>query len=238
MPKISLKSNERVLIAGKTGSGKTYLARYITDPLKRLVVLDGKGTLSGWGLDTFNPSTMRELIAGKPARLRAIPGMNENPAEYCEQVLQACYLAGNITIYIDELYAIAPPNKKPPDSLWSIYTRGRELGIGVWAATQRPVWIPLFTMSESEHFFLFRLQLEEDRARMSAFMGERVIETIKDPHGFYYSRADSDYPEYVKQLQITSQGGKLLKTENAPLKPIQAPGPRQIKKQLERSSIP
>jgi energy-coupling factor transporter ATP-binding protein EcfA2 len=219
MPPISLKSNERVLLCGKTGSGKTYLARYITRPLKRLVVLDGKGTLGEWGLEAWNSKTMRDLRRGDNVRLRALPPIGTNFLEYWEEVISACFQAGNVTIYIDELYAVCPPNKNPSDALWSAYTRGRELGVGVWSATQRPVWIPLFALSEAEHFFVFRLQLMDDKSRLAAFMGNSVLQSIKDPHGFYYSRPDLEKPIYSERLEVNQENKGKLVTKNQSIKP-------------------
>lgn len=199
---IRLKTNERILIVGKTGSGKTYLAKYLTKKANRLIVMDAKVTLTDWNLEPWSSSVRSSMLRGEPFRARVIPPLNGDITEYWEAVLSDCYKAGNLVVYIDELYSICPPNQKPMNVLWSMYTRGRELGIGVWSSSQRPAWIPLFALSEAEHFFNFRLQLEEDRKRMAAFMGMEVQKTITDIHGFYYSMAAWDRPVYYKQLIV------------------------------------
>lgn len=205
MAQISLKTNERILATGKTGSGKTYLSRYITQKVKRLVVLDGKGTLSDWDLVPYGPDIKRTLFRNEPIRTRVLAPIGSDILAFWEEVLEVCFIAGNLTLYIDELYAVSPPNQRASNNLWSIYTRGRELGIGVWACTQRPAWIPLFALSEAEHFFCFRLQLNDDRARMAEFMGPSVLNPIKDIHGFWYARAVDEEPRYIKQLEVTDK---------------------------------
>lgn len=214
---IQVKTSERILIVGKTGSGKTYLSKYLTRQVKRLVVLDAKATLTDWNLEPWGGDTRAKLMGSEPVRARVLPPMNGDITEYWEAVLSDCYKAGNLVVYIDELYSICPPNQKPLNVLWSMYTRGRELGIGVWSSSQRPAWIPLFALSEAEHFFNFRLQLEEDRKRMAAFMGVEVLRTIVDEHGFFYSRAVWNRPQYYKALVVNQTQAKV---NNAPIQEL------------------
>jgi energy-coupling factor transporter ATP-binding protein EcfA2 len=200
-----LKSNERVFICGKTGSGKTFLARHLTRNLKRMIVLDGKGTLTDWDLQPWDRYARDLLKNQDPVRARVLWDIGQDPDEFWSDVMTQCYSAGDCTLYIDEVYAIVPPMTKVPDILWALYTRGRELGIGVWAATQRPKNVPMVCMSEAEHYFSFRLMLEDDRSRMSEFMGPDVQAPIADEHGFYYMRPEWDRPRYIPRYQ--TKGG-------------------------------
>jgi energy-coupling factor transporter ATP-binding protein EcfA2 len=210
---IQIKTNERILIVGKTGSGKTYLAKYLTRQANRLVVLDAKATLTDWNLDPWDSVSRGKLLSHEPIRIRVLPPYDGDITEYWEAVLSDCYKAGNVVIYIDELYSICPPNQKPMNVLWSMYTRGRELGIGVWSSSQRPAWIPLFALSEAEHFFNFRLQLDEDRKRMAVFMGAEVL---TNEHGFYYSKAIWDRPQFYTSLVVNQTPTYVKNTVVAP----------------------
>jgi hypothetical protein len=227
-----------VLITGKTGSGKTYLASYMTKPLKRLVVLDGKGSLSGWNLEPWDNQSISKLNKrDEPVRIRALPPFGVDPDIYWNKVLSTCYLAGNCTIYIDELYAISPPNQRPSPELFGVYTRGREPGVGVWGATQRPVSIPLIALSEAEHFFMFRLSLGEDRQRMSAFMTYDVVKTIQDTHGFYYMFAEWDKPIYVKQLEAGGQETPKVSNIKSTFQSQRDKGPRRTRRLLHKEPL-
>jgi hypothetical protein len=162
--------------------------------------LDGKGTLSDWGLQDWTSETRGALRKGKPARVRVtLPWGIKEPLDFWNEILQESFFDGDLTIYIDEIYAIAEPQKKPPEALWACYTRGRELGVGVWGVSQRPVWVPLFCLSEADWFFAFRLQLEEDRKKVAAFMGPQVLPPIQDKHGFFHMGAEDDDPIYIKR---------------------------------------
>jgi hypothetical protein len=173
----------------------------LTRSLKRLVVLDGKGTLAPWGLLEWTRESRSMLKNGEEVRVRVAWDIGQDVFDFWEGVLEEVYNAGNCTVYCDELYALTEKPGMVQPALRAIYTRGRELNIGAWAATQRPVSVPLVTLSESEHFFMFRLTMDDDRARMAEFMTQVVREPIQDRHGFYYMFAEEDQPIYIPQLQ-------------------------------------
>jgi hypothetical protein len=183
MPAIAVQSNQRVALVGKTASGKTYFARHLCAPLPRLIVFDPKGTLNTpeWNLGSGG-DVIRRLKAGKPGRLRVPAPFNGDWTPY----LRLVWSLKNITLYIDEIYGVIEPGHKPPAEFSALYTRGRELGIGVWGATQRPVWVPIFCLSEAEWLFVFRLSMKSDRQRLMEFGDESGMlgNPIRDEHGF------------------------------------------------------
>ena len=194
-------SGDRLIAVGKTGSGKTHLVKQLAANLKRLIVIDSKVTLKDWNLLEDWDEGKKLLRLGKSARVRIKTPMYSS-LEYFEEIMITALDIGNLTVYIDELYSVADSS----DVLRSIYTLGREGGVGVWGSSQRPHMIPLFCLSESEHFFMFRLMLQRDRDRMSEFMGEGVrYRRIKDRHGFFYMYAEDDAPIYIKSLQTRKE---------------------------------
>lgn len=196
MPNIPLQSNSRVAFVGKTGSGKTYAARLLTASLPRLIVFDPKGTLyEGWNLEEWNDRTAKQLEKGKPVRLR-VPAPIDNR---WEPYFETCYYAGDCTVYIDELYGVLD-GSRPGDYLRALYTRGRELNIGVWAATQRPSWVPLFALSEADWIFLFRLQMAVDRKRMAEIMGETAQRRELKNHEVLVYHQSWERPRYYDRV--------------------------------------
>lgn len=197
-------SDQRVLITGKTGTGKTTLAKYLTQRLSRLIVIDTKGSLSDWNLEPYSDSTVKRLNNGEPCRIRVRAPMRGADNEFWDEVFFLALFAGSVTVYIDELFIVTPPNRKPPEGLGALYTQGREFEVGCWASTQRPAWIPLYTISECEHYFMFYLALDEDKNRMSAFMGKEVLQEIQDPYGYYYAAAKDRHAVYSHGLNLSA----------------------------------
>lgn len=191
-----------MIVAGKTGTGKTYMLRHLTRGFRRFVVIDSKGTLTDWNTVEWDREALKLLNDGEPVRIRVAPPVVEDEREFYEDIFQKILDAGDVTVYIDEAFAVT--ENGVPIKLKALYTRGREFGIGVWASTQRPHGIPLFMLSEAEHLFSFFLQLERDRKRMAEFMGEEVLEPAPDEHGYYYAHAQDRHPVYKPKFQ----GGK------------------------------
>ena len=212
--KIQIESDQRLISVGKTGSGKTFLMKYLTRKLNRLMVLDPKAMIdpAEWHLDWVDNGGLRDLQKGKDARLLV---RTYDPADW-NTYLQAAWDATNVVVYIDELYALVEFGRvAPPRILSQLYTQGRERLVGVWGATQRPAWVPMFTMSECDWFFAFRTQLQDDRKRLAELMGEEVLEPVpvSDPHGFWMYNVYWDNPVYVDQLQINGQRKDDLSTK-------------------------
>ncbi len=205
IPSRDIHYHQRVLFVGKTGSGKTFLARILCAPLTRLIVIDGKGDLIGensFGTVDYNPAVEDAMMSGKPFRARITIPPGIDALDYLDDLFQAAFVARNLTIYIDEIYSLVPPRKAASPWFNALYQRGRGFGIGMWTATQRPVYIPGFIYSESEWFFMFRLSKLEDRRRMADAMGNAVLKLPADRHGFWVYNIDWDSPAYFKRAVV------------------------------------
>lgn len=194
-------ASERAVFVGQTGSGKTTLARVLLRSRPWVVVLDVKGTL-GWK-EYKLVRTLRQL----PERPQDAPRVIYRPTHAelrSDAVMDALawwvYERGNTTLYIDELYGYLEPfGGAVAPGLHACLTRGRERGVEVWCATQRPYRIPLSVLSESEHVYVFRLKVREDRKRVEEVTGidETLIARLPKHH-FYYAPQDGEYLGPVK----------------------------------------
>jgi hypothetical protein len=210
-PIIRPTSSDRGIVIGQTGAGKTYFMRQLLIDAKRLAVFDPKGTLNSseasggdWHLQPWDKRAVKALQRGVPYRVRIPNPLDGDWDRYFKRI----YDAGNVMMYIDEIYGVVRPRRPIPYHLNAIYTRGRELGIGAWTASQRPTFIPLEIMSEAQWFVMFRVLLEEDRRRMAAVMGPQVIQGIEDgdDFGFWAYHVSWREPVYSAGLDVETEG--------------------------------
>lgn len=193
---------ERVAAIGMTGSGKTHLLRtllqlsHLHGMRPHVVILDGKGTVDprAWpGFKLFK--TLARLQDVDPAKNKLLI-YRPAPAELragCEPFFDWVYGRRHNLLIIDEVYSVSNGNAIG-DAALACLTRGRELGIEVWAGSQRPKRIPQEYLTEAENIYCFRLQAPQDRHKMEEMTGTipaQLIQRLQERQ-FYYTR-----PEFV-----------------------------------------
>lgn len=166
------RPGEHVTILGRTGSGKTYLAYQLLDqtttPELPGVVLVTKPKDAT--VDTFTkrleyrkvrswPPVSSMWLPAKPRGWTVWPPHKFDPdvddprlaAEFRRTVLD-CYKRGKRVLFSDEITElVALGLKRELDTVWE---RGRSMGCGLWASSQRPAYVPMHAYSAPEHLFL------------------------------------------------------------------------------------
>lgn len=186
------RRTDRAFLVGQTGSGKTTLARALLSTRKYVVVFDVKGTLN-WSeyVVTRDFKTLFSYDPEKVPRIIYRPYYDELQDEsVIDRLFSWVYRRRNTTIYVDETAGITRADTYPYH-LGACLMRGREMGIETWLSTQRPTRIPMITMSEAEHFYIFRLQMVQDRVRIESMTGvpQEQIATLPKRR-FYYAPQD------------------------------------------------
>jgi DNA helicase HerA-like ATPase len=211
MPDLMMRSWQRVAFAGKTGSGKTFAARFLlrSTQIRRLIVIDPKMALVGdksWRLEPPSRQAEKALRDGEFARIVywQAPEIDNDGFPIWDKIFEFAWDVGDIVIYIDEMYSVAK-NGRLSYPLRRLYTQGRALGIGVWAATQRPSFVPMEMFSESEWSLIFTLRMEDDRKKVARSLGfDQIMEPIRDEHGFWIVYQTWPDPLYFRQLDTKS----------------------------------
>lgn len=180
---------DRAAFVGQTGSGKTTLARFVLMMRPYVVVFDPKGQMDvvkDWPSYKLH-TRLAELVQAKEPRLIYRPVYAElNDDEIMDEFFEWVYLRKNTTLYVDEIYAVAHGDVYPW-YLGACLTRGRERGIQVFIASQRPSRVPQVMFSEAEHVYCFNLKMPQDRERMADITGLTDDDLALPKHQFYYA---------------------------------------------------
>ena len=197
---IEIGQDQHVFIAGMTGSGKSYLAEnYLLYPKKHVIALDIKEDMT-WSADETIES-ISELyqidFPEKPIKVIYKPNIYELNDETYDEFFKFCYDLKNCTVFVDEVTAVCPSPFKIPFHYMSILSRGRSRKTNIFSLSQRPKHIPVNILSESTHYFIFRLNTLMDRKRLYEFTGEKnFLENPKEKFHFYYY---NNVEEYFKE---------------------------------------
>lgn len=197
--RIVIPPNEHVFIAGRTQSGKTYLERKFLSRYKNVAILDTKGKYD-WPevpeKEVTLISRLEELNTVQTPKIIYRPVFEELNLDCYNTFFSWCYLRGHTIIGVDEAMNISPNPHVIPDWYKGCMTRGAELGVAVWSLSQRPSGIANVIMSECSHFFVFDLNIREDREKIMKITG--VTEFLTKPsevggkHSFWYYNFSMD----------------------------------------------
>jgi len=179
-------TSDRTVGIGATGSGKTRFGVWLLSvrllPHRRHFVLDFKGEklFAELGL---TPWSIGDDLPKEPGVywLRILPGQEQEVSQFFFK----CYDTENILIFIDEAYML------PYQDRWvrACLTQGRSKNIEIIALTQRPVKIDVFFFSEATFMSVFRLNVKDDRKRVSEYMDGREIPRLPRFHSLWYDVA-------------------------------------------------
>lgn len=197
------RKNDRAILIGRTGCGKTTLAEYLVRDTQKpySVVYDAKNMVN-WKSHVVI-TDFDELMESEERRIIYRPDFSEaSDPQKQDDFFAWIYERLHTRLYVDEAYALLGQSN-PAFFLQACLSRGREKGISTFIATQRPKRIPLITMSEAEHYYVFRLSLIEDRQRVYELTGipeEEQIE-LRDYEFIYYNGVSGERTPKLK-LQI------------------------------------
>jgi DNA helicase HerA-like ATPase len=183
------KIDERTLILGSTGSGKTTLGVWLLSQapfhIMPYVIIDYKRDGLIAGIDRKQKIGLKD-IPKEPGLYHLVP----NPVSDDEAVdkwLYGIWRRQNVGLYIDE--ALRIPTKKS-GAFETILTQGRSLHIPVISLSQRPVDLTRYAFSEANHVVAFRLTDRRDRESVSKYVPIDRDYSVARYHSLWYDVAN------------------------------------------------
>jgi hypothetical protein len=210
------KGGEHVSLIGPTNAGKTWLSFQLlaksATPALPAVVLSMKPRDDT--VTKFARTNKFRIIPSWPPtpsifHPRKPPGWvlwprhtfdpdidDDNHGEIFRRALLANYKQGDRIIFADEAYSLT--NELGLGRiLTTLWTKGRSMGAGLWAATQKPTHVPLWMYNSAEHLFLAKDPDVRAQKRFGEIGGvdpdlvSSVTSRLPQFHWLYIRRSDS-----------------------------------------------
>lgn len=218
---MTLKPDDRLLILGKTGKGKTVIETYVLDSF--LAVQP-----PGWMqivIDTQQdakvnfPIKANGVVTGSPKELLAMMRRTDLPrvvyqpegahdtVDGLDEVFSWAFQRRACTVAVDELPHVVGATGQAGPGLKDVLQRGRARHVGFIALAQDPVYIPGYVKSQSSYIILLptsKTYWDYYRKHLIPDGYGDIVNTFPTEHGFWlWDMADDDTaPSYVKALPI------------------------------------
>lgn len=216
---IFVATNERLVCAGSTGSGKTYFVTHALmpklPPSCTTVILDPKrdehwSDVPSIKYDLFgNPQIERGKVQAFRWNIKLNDDSDEDLASDPKFIRlgRVIFEMKNVLSIFDETQAVYEDRYSMP-RIWRRVTReGRQRNLGQWFLMQRPVDSPRIILTEAEAWAAFTLRNIDDRMRLAGYMGNAVQEQPPHPetdgthsHVFWWVRTGMQNP-VLKRVQ-------------------------------------
>jgi hypothetical protein len=201
---------ERALIVGQTGSGKTIFAIWLLEriPFAPIFIYDTKiepkfeALPKSVVVETLEQASVAYLDVTKDYIIIRPPiELMDKPEELDKYLLYHYHHFHHSCAYIDEGYTFHSNSRAYPGII-ALMTRGRSKGITTILSSQRPRGVSRFLISESQKFYIFRLQDKDDRKRIADVIPN--FHNLEQPpkHSFYYFESGDDNPVLFSPIKV------------------------------------
>lgn len=178
----TIQNDQNVAVIGPKGSGKSEVLANLSLTLRNALVMDTK-RVEHWervGRILQNDRDVYRIRSGR--YVYRVPRSFFRDDDAQSQLFLSLLDAGggHRATILDEAF-----NFRDTLGLELLAKQGRASKKPLWVAMQRPFGVPLYTLSEADHFFIFSLTLKRDRDRIEEATGGAAIpwDELANPDG-------------------------------------------------------
>ena len=206
-----MERDQRGIVIGRTGSGKTTLATQLISQFRPLLIIDPKGDFSAFEDERIyresRPEGVRHSIVRRRNIVQYSPHPENTELEDYNQVFREAFWSRRYFVYIDEASCVADSPMRYPKYLRYISQQGRSMGVGLLAVCQDPVNVPSFLFSQADHYYTFRIVMQSHLEKVESWIGREALIPPAHPHAFWYRNVGMDDAElFVLQLRGSNHG--------------------------------
>jgi len=173
------------LVLGKRGSGKSYLARKLTDDCPRLVVYDTMREYDqGMIFEDFG-EIARFWRANYRRNFRLVYRPTDHEGDF-RQIANLCWLCGRLTFLVEEIDLFSNPHTIDP-AFRNIINRGRHQEISLVGIVQRPFGIHRSLTSQAKEVYCFNTNEPRDREYLRGLLGSEIEAAVDGLEQYQYA---------------------------------------------------
>lgn len=192
-----IKPDELILVMGRRGCGKSYLAKKIQEIWPRRIIIDSLNEYTdGIIVNSFSEFCDKLIILKEKNIRKFVLIFKFNPeegssTEVFDQILRISYYFGDVQIVIEEIQRYSSPHFL---SKWleNCLFVGRHQKISMLFTTQRPGMLNKGILSQCAHVFCGQLIDKNDINYVSGFLGDKSRELTTLPQRRFIYRTDSE----------------------------------------------
>lgn len=165
--------NDRVLVLGSTGSGKSEVLNYLAAGMRcQRLLLDTKDEFAVPGIE---PTHSVDSIDWSQRTVHYRMPADAEPDDFDDLFRAAYYSPNALVVVVHELGDVCEFNAGRTPRWFNAYvSKGRARSKGVMMGSQRPISVPTRALGESEHVFMVgeRFIVPQDHQKVAEAMGQ------------------------------------------------------------------